>query len=358
MKQKKIAVSIALLLISITMRAAVNVTAKIDSIAMFIGEQVHLTLSVSCPKDATVEFPTVEPRHYLQDAIEIVDVSKADTVADENDHITVSKVLTLTCFDERLYSIAGLKVKVNGTEYTSNQLALKVVGMEVDTLHLDQFFPPKDVQDNPFDWNEWRGLFYLSIVTLLLVVVWCYLIIRLKQNKPIITRIRIVKKIPPHQKALQVIEQLKGERLNDTDNQKVYYTRLTDALRQYIVERFGFNAMEMTSSEILDKLQASGDATMMNELTELFRTADLVKFAKYSTLLNENDLNLVNAINFIDQTKIEGKPTEERIVPQLSETDKRTQQNRIVIKTLIYATAAVIVLALGYIVYNACLLMI
>ena len=35
----------------------------------------------------------------------------------------------------------------------------------------------------------------------------------------------------------------------------------------------------------------------------LFQTADLVKFAKYNTLINENDANLVNAIEFINQTK-------------------------------------------------------
>ena len=54
--------------------------------------------------------------------------------------------------------------------------------------------------------------------------------------------------------------------------------------------------MEMTSSEIIMHLKANGDESMMNELQELFMTADLVKFAKYSSLLNEKDMNLVNAI--------------------------------------------------------------
>jgi len=345
-------------LLSIATNAAVHVEAKIDSIAMFIGEQVHLTLTVTCPRDAAIQFPSLEPRTYLQAGVEIVEVSQADTLHDDNNLVNVSKTLTLTSFDENLYSISGLKVKVNGKEYAANKLALKVVGVEIDTLHLDQFFPPKDVQDNPFDWNEWQGLFGLSVLMLLLVVACCYLVVRLKQNKPIITHIRIIKRVPPHQKAMRVIEELKGEKYANADDQKEYYTRLTDALRQYIEERFGFNAKEMTSSEILERLQAAGDATMMNELTELFRTADLVKFAKYSTLLNENDLNLVNAINFIDQTKIEGKPTEERVVPQLSEGDKRTRQNRLVIKTLIYATAIGALLIVGYVVYNICLLMI
>lgn len=85
----------------------------------------------------------------------------------------------------------------------------------------------------------------------------------------------------------------------------------------YIQERFNFNAMEMTSDQIIEHLQQVGDQKMIDELRELFQTADLVKFAKYSTLLNENDLNLVNAVNFIDQTKQEGQNVEERIVPQI-----------------------------------------
>ena len=90
--------------------------------------------------------------------------------------------------------------------------------------------------------------------------------------------------------------------------------------------------MELTSSEIIERLQQNGDKKMIGELKELFETADLVKFAKYSTLINENDLNLVNAINFIDQTKLENVPTEERVVPQLSQEDKRTKNKRRAIK--------------------------
>lgn len=33
-----------------------------------------------------------------------------------------------------------------------------------------------------------------------------------------------------------------------------------------------------------------------------------MKFAKYAPLMNENDMNLVNAVDFINQTKIEEDP--------------------------------------------------
>lgn len=88
---------------------------------------------------------------------------------------------------------------------------------------------------------------------------------------------------------------------------------------------------------------------MIDELKELFQTADLVKFAKYSTLINENDLNLVNAINFIDQTKIEGEETTEKIVPKLSEEDKRSRHARVTIKSLIYVILAIVIALLVYV---------
>lgn len=198
----------------------------------------------------------------------------------------------------------------------------------------------------------------MSVVVLLLCMLCCYLAVCLKQNKPVMVRIRVIKKVLPHQKAMTVIERLRKEKMNSSENQKEYYTQLTDALRQYIKERFGFNAMEMTSTEILDRLRENGDQSMLDELKELFYTADLVKFAKYSTLLNENDMNLVNAINFIDQTKIENLPTEEKIVPKLSENDIKTRQNRIVIKTLIAIASVLVVAMICFVVYRVYLLMV
>jgi hypothetical protein len=103
-------------------------------------------------------------------------------------------------------------------------------------------------------------------------------------------------------------------------------------------------------------LQQADDKKMLDELRELFNTADLVKFAKYSVQLNENDMNLVNAINFIDETKRDDKPTEERVVPQLSENDQRTRKNRITIKSLLWLLTIGGLLLLAYIIYNVYLL--
>jgi len=81
-------------------------------------------------------------------------------------------------------------------------------------------------------------------------------------------------------------------------------------------------------------------------------TADLVKFAKYSTLINENDMNLVNAIAFIDQTKLENVPVEETVKPQLTEEDQRSQKARRVLQIVITLLGITSALLLAYVVYT------
>lgn len=343
----------ALLLSSISVLmpcAAQNVLVEqsIDSIGIYIGQQAHMTVSATADKDAKVNFPEWKVNTYLVPGVELLAID-ADTAKASDGQVKISRRLTITSFDENIYALPPVEVRVNGKAYSGQQLALKVVTVDVDTLHPNNFYPPKDVQNNPFLWSEWRNIFWMSVLMVLLSLIGYWLLLRLKANKPIIASIRIIKRVLPHQKAMKAIDQIKAEHMTASEDQKQYYTRLTDTLRQYINERFGFNAMEMTTPEIIYNLQQTGDQTMISELKDLFETADLVKFAKYSTLLGENDLNLVNAINFIDQTKLEGQPTEERIVPQLSEDDKRTQQNRIAIKTLLWLIGAAVTVMLVYV---------
>lgn len=348
--------SMCCLLLGVKSSAQVSVEAKIDSISILVGEQTNMEVAVTARKGAKIVWPNIKPSHYLVPGVEIIDVADGDTSEVDN-NVRISKRITLTSFDEKLYPIPGMKVKVDGKPYEANQLALKVMTIDVDTLHPNQFYPPKTVQNNPFLWSEWSGLFWMSVLVLALMGGIFYLYIRLRENKPIIAKIRIVKKVLPHQRALSAMEKIKAEHLERSDDQKTYYTQLTDALRQYINERFGFNAMEMTSSEIIERLQRNGDKKMIGELKELFETADLVKFAKYSTLINENDLNLVNAINFIDQTKTNEQTVEEKVAPELTDQDRKTRSQRKLIKALLWGGAIVMAAITAYVIYGACMLL-
>ena len=345
--------AIILLAVSLLPAAAqVSVEAEIDSIQIFIGQQAHVTLRATMPEGATAEFPVFKASELVTPGIEVLSSKEEGVKGKDNGIVERTVVYTLTSFDDTLYYLPPFNVKVDGKVYKSKSLALKVLPVEVDTMHVEKFFGAKDVQDNPFLWSEWSLPFWLSVLMLVLMALCYYLYLRLRDNKPIITHIRIVKRLLPHQKAMQEIEQIKADKMVSSENSKEYYTKLTDTLRKYIEERYGFSAMEMTSSEIIERLTASQDQKALDELRELFMTADLVKFAKYSTLINENDKNLVSAIDFINQTKLENQPVEETVKPQLSEEDQRTQKSRRLLKSFITVISVVCAGLFGYVVYT------
>ncbi len=349
---KRLACLISLITCVLCSFAQVSVETKIDSIQILIGEQTDLTLSVTAKDGARIKFPVFKLSQYITPGVEVLENKDADTSHLDNGLVKISKRYTLTSFDENLYYLPPMNVTVNGKNYKSRNLALKVITVPVDTLHPEKFFPPKDVQDNPFLWSDWSLTFCLSVLIILIGLIVCYLYVRLKENKPIIAKVRIIKRVLPHQKALNEIEHIKENRMTASEDQKTYYTLLTDVLRNYIKERFGFNAMEMTSTEIIERLRTEGDEKMTSELKELFVTADLVKFAKYSTLINENDANLVSAIEFINTTKQEKQPVVERVQPNLSETDKRNIRSRKVLKYTIIGLTTIFVVLLVYVVYQ------
>ena len=349
---KRLSLSIILTASVLAALAQVSVEAEIDSIQIFVGQQAHVTLTATAKENAKVEFPQFKPTEYITPGVEVLDRQELEQQPQDNGFVSRSMVYTMTSFDDTLYYLPPMTVKIDGKPYKSKSLALKVLTFEVDTLHADQFFGPKDVQDNPFQWSDWSLPFWLSVLMLVLLAVTYYLYLRLRDNKPIISHIRIVKRLLPHQKAMKEIEQIKADKMVASENSKEYYTKLTDTLRKYIEERYGFSAMEMTSSEIIERLMATQDQKALDELRQLFTTADLVKFAKYSTLINENDANLVSAIDFINQTKLENVPTEETVKPELTEADQRTVKTRRTLKAVITVIVVACVALMVYVFYG------
>ena len=152
----------------------------------------------------------------------------------------------------------------------------------------------------------------------------------------------------PHEKALQSIEKIKEEQLVQSVDQKTYYTRLTDTLREYLEDRFSINAKELTSSEIIDRLSTEEDMTKVEELRQLFVTADLVKFAKFSTPNNESVMYLSNVAQFVEETKMEEIPAMEPSEAEKIEEERQNSRQR---RTIISVMAIVALVAIGTIVY-------
>ena len=78
-----------------------------------------------------------------------------------------------------------------------------------------------------------------------------------------------------HAVAIQAITELRNTTPEDTAANQQYFTQLTDILRTYLHDRFGFNAMEMTTQEIIEQLRKSNDEQALRELKDLFANCRL-----------------------------------------------------------------------------------
>ena len=120
-------------------------------------------------------------------------------------------------------------------------------------------------------------------------------------------------KEPPYAIALRELDRIKGAKLWQQGKTKHYYSEVTDTLRRYIEGRFEIPAMEQTTAEILQSFRYRRDLLTGKSFANLEQTltlADLVKFAKYEPLPDDNSLALLNAYFFVNDTRPEERPPE------------------------------------------------
>ena len=104
-------------------------------------------------------------------------------------------------------------------------------------------------------------------------------------------------------RTLLALEALQQKKLWEQDRTKDYYIELTDILRSYIEERYGIPALEQTTDELLAGLRLSSMPTAPREqLAQLLRLADMVKFAKWKALPTENEQVMASAIRLVQET--------------------------------------------------------
>ena len=326
--------------------AQISIETKLDSSYILIGEQVHLSASISLDSNQKAIFPEYE-NGYLTDGVEVLERSNIDTILlNEGKRMQLTRNYTLTAFDSALYYLPPIKILVDEKEYSSSErLGLKVNTIPIDSIDPNNIFPPHIVVESKFKWVPRLLLISISLWIGLIAVT--LLFCRLSNKKAMTKRVILPPPAPPHKLAIEAINKLKANSKAQED-EKEYYIHLTDILRTYIQNRFKINALEMTSSEIINMLQEY-TPNEIEEIRTVLNTADLVKFAKYQTTLSENDKNLVSIVEFVSSTQQEN-PEEKPIVIEQNVEEKKQKQIRMIQYTATAALSLVIVLTTIYLI--------
>ena len=304
----------AVLLLAATATAwSGNVTfkARLDSATLLMGKTTALHLEITQDKDARGFFPG-EQLDTLSAMVEIADRTKADTTDLGNNRIQINRDLILQSFDSGMWIIKPIPYVVNGDTAFCNQLSLKV--LPVDVSKMQDVHDIKPVEDVPFNLLDWLpNYWWLWLLALLLIGagIWAYR----KFYKKGINPLKAVKKrLPPYEEAMINLQRLKEAQLWQQGQEKEYFTGLTDILRVYIDRRFHINAVEMTSTQIIETLKKNEETKAVNEQLEMIlEVADIVKFANARPLADDNEVAFQRAVDFVEETKPVEQPQKEEV---------------------------------------------
>ncbi|MCW3085451.1 MAG: hypothetical protein JWP12_2817 [Bacteroidetes bacterium] len=286
-------------------------TAKLDSNSILIGEQRRLELKVQFRADngkhLSVRFPEITDT--LRKEVEVVSQSKIDTIINKNDPLqfTLTKTLYITSFDSGYWALAPFKFTVNNDTngVFTDPLLLQVSTVAVDTTQAIKEI--KGVYEQTYTFIDWLKdnmyVVYIALAAILMIIIVIVYVRKYRKVKPPVVIIE-APKVPPHIIALGKLEQLKGEKLWQEGKLKLYYSSLTDILREYIENRFKIQALEQTTDEILYGFRnVAIDDESKTKLKQVLGLADLVKFAKEQPMANENEGSLNNVYDFVNGTK-------------------------------------------------------
>ncbi|MDR2691149.1 MAG: hypothetical protein LBB73_02465 [Dysgonamonadaceae bacterium] len=293
------------------------IRAVMDSTHIFIGHQTHIHVEVAASKNQPLQIPVITDT--LMKGVEVLSASKIDTADLGNNRIQLKYHYLITSFDSALYLLPPFKAIAGVDTAYSESLALNVSTLPVDTVS-KQFYDIKGVVQPKLVWTDYLPLIIGIILGLGFLALIVFIIYRRMNNRTIIPFLKKEEPyIPPYERAIKGLDAVKARKLWQMGKVKEYHSDITDILRKYIDERFDVPAPEMTSCEILDKLKGYSDAdTSCDNLKQILILADFVKFAKYNPLPDENELSLMNAYLFVNHTKKEKVPVEEKEKKELT----------------------------------------
>ena len=289
-------------------RADAEAVLKRDTI--LIGEQTEIKLNLHYREGSNksiVHWPQL--KDTLTYGIEIL---RQDSIKTRlADRVSVlyeqTSTLTITGFDEGIYEIPPIQFVVDNDTVESQPVTLFVKTVPVDTNKaikgikpiFDVPGPPKPKDDSAFSW-WWIVIGAILIIGIVALVLW----LNRKKPVPVIPETPAQIKLP-HERFLEELALLERQQQWLKGELKAYHISLSDIMRRWLTERFRFQALEMTTFEIvraLKKQQVAHGSIM--QIERILRIADMVKFAKGIPERDENEIVMKLSVSFIQNTAL------------------------------------------------------
>lgn len=297
----------ALLLFYCTLSEAQDVRVKtaFDTSRIYIGDQVKFSVIIEKPAGLSLIYPLFSDT--LVKNIEILKGPVTDSAEISAGMIRLIQEYLVTSFDSGFYQVPPVYAELNTRSgikrFYSDYSWLEVMRVKItppDTA--SAIFDIIDPAKVPLTAGEIIPWGLLAVALALIIWLAIRIIKRFRRTgkevvKPLITE-------PAHVIAFRKLENLKAEKLWQKGEVKQYYSLLTGIIREYIMNRYGVQALEMTTPEIIETLFGKNreNDESSRKLKTLLTGGDLVKFAKYQPEPSENELHFELATEYVKYT--------------------------------------------------------
>ena len=284
---------------------------------LLIGAPVQVSLLFEYSADidkSKIGFPVISDSTTLGETVEIWGIrppkerSSLDNLGDVQMYF--EQDFTITSFDSGMVEIGPISALIGDDSIQSNVVSILFLPVVVDTT-LD-FKDIKALVEDPLTrWERfkmWFGNNWPWVTAIIVAILATIIIIRIRKRKP--EKVVYVPQIPLPITLLEQLESIEQEELWQNNKNKLYYSKLTDIIWQYIEYRYGVPTFEKTSNEILSKLKLKAISEDQQILvSKLFRLADMVKFAKTLPSSQENEEAIIIVRKTIQETRNDLKKT-------------------------------------------------
>jgi len=280
---------------------AQRANARLDKFNIKIGEPIQLELNAIFPKNLKCYMPVLSDS--IASGFILLNRIKSDSIFNaKTNEIELKKTYQITNFDTGTQTLPPFKFTfLSQTDTTerilSDPLTVTVNLMAVDTSKA--FKDIKEIIEVPFSINDylpWIGLGAAIVAILIVLVLWW-----MKRQKPAVEKKPEIK-LSPFEAAILAFDQLDKEKLWQQGYIKQYYSKLSEILRIFFEQHYGFPALEQVTDEIIDSLKNNNvSVDEIQKMKTLFILADLVKFAKSSPGENEHVKSMLVAREFVSQ---------------------------------------------------------
>ncbi|MBC7475360.1 MAG: hypothetical protein H7263_13805 [Candidatus Sericytochromatia bacterium] len=122
-------------------------------------------------------------------------------------------------------------------------------------------------------------VFLLSVIVIFLVLVY-FLKFRKKTIKTVLSK----KDLTPKDIALIELDKLKSDKLIETKNYEIFYNRITEIIKKYLLQQYILNSEAKTTTEIIKQLKSMPIETdSIRQFEICLKDFDFAKYSSYKT---------------------------------------------------------------------------